>query len=159
MASLSTLSDFQISVCRGMCQFRTDDLVFTRAQSYKHWKASLHTLHVCECSKNPSLHVNSVYSKGLKMSIWNWLFFNYRRLLPTQLLYSWLLFFSRHLIGAETAWPILFGENVYFICASSEGGLELNIHRCDSSSQSEMQYRLLIRVRAANSSAGLEKAT
>lgn len=51
VAPLSTLSDFQISVCRGMCQFPTDDLVFTHAQSYKHWKAPLHTLHVCKHSE------------------------------------------------------------------------------------------------------------
>ena len=88
---------------------------------------------------NSSLYMNSVYSKDLsgcgECQLWRWLIFNYRRLFCTQLLYSWLLFFSQHLIGAETAWPILFGENVYFICASSEGGLELNMQRCDGSSQ------------------------
>lgn len=31
VAPLSARSDFQISVCRGMCQFQTDDLVFTHA--------------------------------------------------------------------------------------------------------------------------------
>lgn len=123
---------FQISVCRGMCQFRTDDLVFTHALSYKHWKAPLHTLDVCEYSTeiHPFIWIQFTardLSGCGKCQLWNWLIFNYRRLLCTQLLYSWLLFFSQHLIGAETAWPILFGENVYFICASSEGGLELNL--------------------------------
>lgn len=162
VAPLSTRSDFQISVCRGMCQFRTDDLVFTHAQSYKHWKAPLHTLRVCEHCKNSSFYINSVYSKDTsgcgKCQLWNWLIFNYRWLLHIAALQLTVIF-SQHLIGAETAWPILFGENVYFICVSSEGGPELNTQCCDGSSQSVMQCRLLATSQAANSSAGLHKAT
>lgn len=158
VAPLSTLSDFQISVCRGMCQFRTDDLVFAHAQSYKHWKAPLHTL--CEHCKNSSFYINSVYSTSGcgKCQLWNWLIFNYRWLLHTAALQLTVIF-SWHLIGAETAWPILFGENVYFICVSSDGGPELNTQCCDGSSQSVMQRRLLTTSQAANSSAGLHKAT
>lgn len=47
---------------------------------------------------NSSLYMNSVYSKDLsgcgECQLWHWLIFNYRRLFCTQLLYSWLLFFS-----------------------------------------------------------------
>lgn len=66
-----------------------------------------------------SFYINSVYSKDMsgcgKCQLWNWLIFNYRWLLHTAALQLTVIF-SQHLIGAETAWPILFGENVYFIC-------------------------------------------
>lgn len=43
------------------------------------------------------LYINSCYDKDIcgcgKCLKWNWLIFNYRWLLRTQLLYSWLLFF------------------------------------------------------------------
>lgn len=46
---------------------------------------------------NSSLYMNSVYTKDLngcgKCQLWNLFIFNYCRLLCTQLLYSWLLFF------------------------------------------------------------------
>lgn len=143
VAPLSTLPDFQISVCRQMCQFATDDLVFTHAPSYPHRKAPPHTLHVCERLKlSPSSAVIHIHVNGCrKCQIWTLFFymfnFNYHWLFFfffTQLLYSSLLFSSWNLIEAETAWPILFGENVYFIFASSsQRGPELNLQRSEGS--------------------------
>lgn len=79
VAPLSTLSDFQISVCRGMCQFRTDDLVFTHTHiTMLHTlKGPLHTLHCCEHSEmHRPFYMKSVYSKDVngcgKCQLWNW---------------------------------------------------------------------------------------
>lgn len=65
VAPLSTLSDFQISVCRGMCHFQTDDLVFyTRTILTNIEGPSPHTLRFCQHWKPVSFfYRNSVYSK------------------------------------------------------------------------------------------------